>query len=344
MFKRFLPVLLVVIGLLVGASAASGQGNSEVYVTTQDYASLRGGPGIRWERLAVLPYSETYRATGRTVDGDWIQIAYTGELQPGARTDFTRDGVTYGWVAYWLLTWKGDILQLPIDGVQTVPIARAAGPTMILWPDEYMYIGGVDPSTRVDNPMDTPVTVEVTGRLGRAEAGYFWLQFKLGGRYYWTGSWAVGVPGGYLQLPDGSYLYSYGRLLIQTRSELNHAYEVLYDIGGRWSALDNGQPTTCNAIPDDFSLRENSFAQLDLSREPIYAPLAAAMRDAQASINAALERFRAVCADSSRTVSPEDIRAALEDVASADRNLTIVETLLVPLQRRDPLVGEIEDE
>ena len=326
---------------LIGTAQAQEAASTEVYVTVQDYAVLRAGPGTHWDRLTVLPYGTTYRATGRTVDGDWIQIAYSGELEPGARGDFTVDGITYGWVAYWLLMWTGDILQLPIDGIVTVPIARSAGPTMILFPDEYVYVGGVDPSTRVQSPYSTPVTVEVTGRLGSADGGHFLLQFKVGGKYYWTGSWAVGVPYGYMELPDAAYLYPYGRLLLELTSELNRAGSIFDDIAGRWWALDAGQTTTCNNIPEDFSLRESSFSETDLRYEPIYRPIATALQEAQNGINAALAKFRLVCqGEGSRLVQPDEIAAALTDIDYAEQNLTVARLLLLPLQRHDPLIGE----
>ncbi|HEX2620012.1 MAG TPA: hypothetical protein VHL11_07690 [Phototrophicaceae bacterium] len=340
MMKRWMiiPGLVMLVALLA-VQVQAGRDLSVVYVTTQDFAVLRGGPGTHWDRLAVLPYDETYRATGRTVDGDWLQIAYTGPLEPGVRNTFTRDGVTYGWIAYWLLNWTGDILQLPIDGVVMVPVARAAGPTMILSPGEYMYVGEVDPSTQVDTPNSTAVKVEVTGRLGSADAGSFWLQFKLGGKFYWTGSWAVGVPYGYLELPDAAYLYTYGRLLTQLRSEISRASAVLNNISSRWQALDDGQTTTCNDIPDDYALLHSSFNEEDLASQPIYQPTVNAIEDARTSINAALAKFRVVCSEANRLVSPEEIRDALDDVDAARRNLNVALNLVGPLQRRDPILS-----
>jgi hypothetical protein len=344
MLKRtLLIVMLSLCGLLgVGYASAQDIDLTQVYVTTQDYTALRAGPGRHWDRLAVLPYGVTYRATGRTIDAQWFQIAYEGELEPGARTEFTVDGVTYGWVAYWLLTWTGNILDLPIDGVKTVPTARAAGPILTLGPDlDDIYIGDIVPSARVQNPITSYVRVEVTGRLGSADAGYFWLQFKFGGKYYWIPTWVTGVPRGYLQVPDAAYLYPYGRLLIQLRTELGRAEAIFSDIASRWGALDAGQTTTCNDIPEDFALRDSSFSPLDINREPLYQPTAEALLNAQDSINAALAKFRQVCAqpNDNRLVSPEEINAALEDIDAADRNLTIARTLLIPFEQRDPLVN-----
>ena len=330
-------IALLIVLLLASAAHAQERPISEVYVTVQDNAALRTGPGTIWDRLAVLPFGTTYRATGRTADGDWIQVAYEGALDSGARTVFTIDGITYGWVASWLLIWTGNVLELPLDGVVSVPIARAAAPTIVLYPDEYMYVGVVDPSTRVQNPMTTPVRVEVTGRLGSAEGGYFWLQFKLGGIYYWTGSWAVGVPNGYLELPDASYLYPYSRMITLLRRNINRARGVISDIGGRWRSLDLSGTTTCNDIPEDFVLL--GFTPSDLLLEPIFAPTATALEEAQTNLNAALAMFREECAGASRQISPEVIRMASIYIASAERNLNVVDNLITPLQRRDPVLG-----
>lgn len=342
MLKRMLLIIIVgFCGLMIVGGVNAQNDLSEVYVTTQDNAALRAGPGQAWDRLAVLPHSTTYRATGRTIDAEWIQVAYEGQPETGARTDFTVDGVTYGWVAYWLLTWTGNILELPIDGMTSVPIARAAGPIIIVGPGiENIYTGTAGPSTRVPNPITSVVRVEVTGRLGSADSGYFWLQFKYGGEYYWVPTWEVVEPRGYRDVPDAAYLYPYGRLLIQLRTELFRAQSILNDIGGRWRALAGGQTTTCNSIPADFVLYESSFDPYDLSLEPLYQPAVEALTNAQASINAALEKFRQVCARTGedRLVSPEEMNAALVDIEDAERNLTLARTLLVPFQERDPFL------
>jgi hypothetical protein len=316
---------------------------SEVYVTTQDYAALRAGPGRHWDRLAVLPHSVTLRATGRTVDAQWIQVAYEGPLEPGARTEFTVGTVTYGWVAYYLLTWTGDILQLPIDGIITIPIAREAGPTIVLVPGDYaVYAGDVIPAERIANPITTPVTVEVTGRLGSADGGYFWLQFKYNRQYYWIPTWVIVPPRGYRQLPDAAYLYPYGRLLTQLQTELRRASGVLDDIGGRWRALDAGRPTTCNKIPENFALRKGSFTPADLNREPLYGPTAAALESAQDSINAALQKFRDACAGE-RAIAASVVQAGLNDVREAERYLNVAQILLVPLEQQNPLLQGKEE-
>lgn len=342
MMKTRLIQLLVLAMLMMGVPALLQAQVGEVHVTTQDYAALRAGPGQNWDKLAVLPFGETYRAVGRNVEGDWIQIAYTGALEEGARTDFTRDGVTYGWVASWLLVWTGDITALPVDGLELVATARAARPTFVLYPDEYIYVGGVDPSTRVQSPYSYPVRVEITGRVGSAEGGsFYWVQFRMNGQFYWTGTWAIGLrytP----NVADRSYLYTYGRLFERVRTEYNLLGSTFSNINGRWQSLASGEATSCNDIPDNFAFKDRSFTPLDLRLEPIYTPLAAALQEAADRTNDALNSFRAMCANSERIVSSETLRAALDNLKSAEQNLSIISEVLAPLQRRDPLVGTTE--
>lgn len=95
---------------------------SDVYVTTQDYANLRLGPGENWDILETLDFGLTLRASGRSDNGRWIQVIYDGQAE---YPEASVDGVTYGWVAYWLLVWTGDIYDLPIDGVPTIRWARS---------------------------------------------------------------------------------------------------------------------------------------------------------------------------------------------------------------------------
>lgn len=332
MLKR----IVLLLWLIVVISAVQAQ-PLEVFVTVQDNAILRAGPGQIWDRLTVLPYGTTYRAVGRTLDGDWIQIAYKGELDAEARREFTVNGVTYGWVASWLLIWSGNILELPIDGIVTIETTRSAGSLIVITPDTYVYEDEVDPSRRIPSPVTSPVRVEVTGRLGSAAAGFFWVQFKMNGKYYWTASWDVGVPYRSDDLPDASYLYPYSRLQSLLQRESRRARNLLGDIGGRWRSLDQGQPVTCNNIPDNYSYR--GFTEYDLRIQPLFAPAAAALTEVRDSLNAALAAFRSVCDASVREVSAETIRTSLDEIRNAERHLTIIENWVIPFQRRDPLLG-----
>ena len=344
MRKHLLLISLIAIcGLFMGAASVYAQGNdlSVVHVTVQKNAALRAGPGRQWDRLATLPFGTTYHATGRTLDGGWIQVAYEGALDKDARGAFTEGGVTYGWVVYWLLTWTGNILDLPIDGRQFVPTAREAGSLLTIGPGDLpFYTGDVLPETKVANPVTSYVRVEITGRLGTGSK-YFWLQFKYNYHFYWIPNWAVGV-WGLSDVPDAAYLYPYGRLLLQLRLELGRLNVVYSDIGGRWEALDSGYTATCNDIPEDYNFRRTSFNAGDLSREPLYQPIADALTNAEKSTNAALAKYRAICAngDSNRLISPDDIRAGLADMHEAELNLTLINTLIRPFALRDPLLSQ----
>jgi hypothetical protein len=267
-------------------------------------------------------------------------VAYQGELLPDTPPEVTIDGVTYGWIADWLLVWTGDILQLPVDGVPTVRSARRSGPLLKIRP-RYIYVDGVDPSTRVMGLMFDPRTTELTGRIGSPGGGYFWLQFRVGEEYYWTGTWDVGTPYSYQRLPDGSYLYVYGRLLFQLRRELNRVRSVYNAISYRWQTLAQGMSTTCNDIPNDFAITEGYFRPSELNLESVYAPVVEAFHTAIAETNKALSLFREVCSrqGENRFAGADDLQAALGYLQTAQANFNFVSTLLMPLQNRDPLLG-----
>ncbi len=341
-------MLLLALLLAAGAIQAQEIDLREVWVTTQDYSVLRLGPGTHWERLTVLPPGTTLRATGRTFDGRWFQVAYDGPLAPDASHEATlADGKTYGWVAYWLLVWTGNILELPVDGIPTVLTARLSGQTIILHPDSYYYVGEVDPSLRVEDTVDVPTQVELTGRIGTAGRGYYWIQFELNDQYYWTGTWEPNSTRiAYWRLADGTYLYIYGRLVTQMREEISETSATLYDIGSRWRALEAGQPTTCNNIPVRAALDDDNFRPGDLVAEPIFAPVRAALDAAVANANRAIAAFETACSTEGeqRFIGPEDVTAALVFVAEAERQITVAGLLLAPLERRDAVLGGFQPE
>jgi hypothetical protein len=339
---RILFILVALWVLAVMPAAAQNSIDDVVYITTQDIMRLRAGPGQNWDTLAIIPHSTTLRAIGRTITGEWIQVMYEGELSPNARPEFTRDGVTYGWLWYGLLIWSGDMLTLPIDGVASVTTAREAGPVIYLSPDDPIYRGYINASTQTSSPFPYVVQVEVTGRVGQFSNRGFWIQFKMQGQYYWVSSWTVGIPRGYSSVPDNSTRYAYGRLLRTVRLELDTARATYSTISSRWNALATGQPTTCNDIPDDVKPERITFTESDLQAEPLYRPISQALNEARAGINSALARFRVVCGplESRTPVSGEDIRLAQTDLADAAEALTLVSVLIMPFQRRDPTFGE----
>jgi uncharacterized protein YraI len=83
-----------------------------VRVITQDFSSLRAGPGTSWERLAVVPPGVTLPAVGRSPQARWIQVEYDGQT---------------GWIAYWLLAESGDVFTLLVDGINPPPFVRMIG-------------------------------------------------------------------------------------------------------------------------------------------------------------------------------------------------------------------------
>lgn len=301
---------------------------AQVYVTTQYNAVLREGPGVAFAEIAIIPFNTTLPVTGRTWNADWFQVVY---------------GEQTGWVAYWLLIWTGDILQLPVEGeiIQTPVLAREAGPVIGITPETLVYRDSVAPVNRVDLGLRQAVFVEMTGRVGSEESGYFWIQFSYKGELYWTASWEVGTPRGYGATPDGANRYAYGRLLIQMRQEISRSGAILSSVAGRWSDLDAGLNTTCNTIPNDASFDAGSFASDDVMLEQIFLPSIRALEAAIVSMNQALALFREVCTreGENRFVSAEEVQAALVFVRDANRNITLARTLIPPLARRDPVLG-----
>jgi len=349
--KRILPIVLFVTFCLIGFSVITQAQDANpnipdygVWVTTQDRSWLRSGPGFNWDQLVVIPHGTTLRVTGRTAAGDWIQVAYEGTLNEGVTDEATIDGVTYGWIRYWLLVWTGDILEVPVDGIPTVRIARRANTTIEIGPETLYYVDGIDPSTRVIDTVDGPVEVEITGRVGSPVAGYFWIQFRIGDQYYWTGTWEVGVPDGYFLTLDGAYIYPYGRLLQQLRTEINRNGNLLNSITRHWRDLDAGQSTTCNNIPRRPGLNPDYFPNSDLQREPEYIPALRALKTAIEFTDSAIAAFEEVCSreGADRFVAPEEVRDALVDVEEANRYFALARTLLNPLARRDPLLGNVD--
>ena len=333
--------LLIVAILLPMTGASPTHADAEVWVTTQDNSRLRSGPGYLFDEITVLPPGTTLRATGRTVDGEWFQVAYEGDDVPAdMRDDVMVDGVTYGWIAYWLLIWNGDILELPIDGIETVSYARSMRIVITITPETRYYRDGIDPSTRVTPAFTEPREVEVTGRIGSASGGYFWIQFRMDGEYFWTASWEVGIPTGYRIVPDGSYLYTYGRLLLQLREEISENDAILRSIASRWRRLDSGEQVSCNSIPRRAGIGERNFLESDLLREPIYLAPYQALLAAIDNINEAIRRFEDVCSrtGADRFITPQEVQDALVFVEEAERNMTLAVTLLDPLGDRDPLL------
>lgn len=339
--KIYRNILMLLLMLCLSGLIVHAQGRtdlSDVYVTTQDYANLRLGPGKNWDVLAKLDYGVTLKATGRSVDSRWIQVMYEGEVDNDSAT---IDGVTYGWITYWVLVWTGDILELPIDGVETIRSARQSGPLITIGPDTRYYVDGIDPSTRVTDTVDNEQTVEMTGRIGSTTAGFFWIQFEHNNQFYWTASWEIGVPKGYRDVADGSAVFPYGRLLTQLQQTVNANSYNWNIISGRWRDLDAGYQTTCNNIPRLTVVRSDFFKPGDLTTENEFTSAVVALDSLIENMNAATTLFQEVCnrEGGGRFATAEDVATAIGYIEEAERQANIVRLFLTPLERRNPLLG-----
>ena len=105
-----------------------------VYVTTQDFVALRQGPGTGFNRLTVVPAVVTLPAYGRTSDTRWIQVLHEGRL---------------GWIAAQYLVWSGDVIDLPVDGVNPYPFVRRAAALGVTTRETPIYRSDIVPGAEV---------------------------------------------------------------------------------------------------------------------------------------------------------------------------------------------------
>jgi len=323
---------LLIVGLLVcGLGLAQAQeAPYGVWVTTQDNMALRLGPGRNWEQLATVPFGQTLPAIGRSADGQWVQVQYTGPLLEDASTIATRDGLTAGWLNRDYLVWTGPLLGLPLDGQSAVPLARRSNPTFLATPG-CCYEGRFVPE-RPATDITESVEVELIGQVGTREKWY-WVQFQLNGKTYWARSQFS------LGLPEPQEI-GYNRLITQTYETVARINQVDADIGGRWNNLAQGFPTSCNAIPDPVAFKSDAFQPGDLASEPTFRPAYLALVAARDAVNQAIALFEAQCAQQGRQVAPETISQALTLLDEARLNLEIVNRLQLPYQSETPIYGD----
>ena len=330
---------LLALCLLLSLTSVHAQ-DYDVWVTTQDNLSLRLGPGQNWERVVILPPATTLRAVGRTVNTDWIQVAYEETLPSDANDEATIDGITYGWVSADYLIWTGNVLLLPVDGIPTTATSRRSGPLLWIGPNTLFFETIGDFDNPVQSLINEPVQVEVTGRLGSPDNGYFWIQFELNDHYYWTPTWETGVPAGTIEVLDASYLYPFGRVYNALASDARTARTILNDIRGRWQDLDAGFAATCNDIPVQIVLNERLTTN-DLEQAPILQAPLNVLQSAVENINIAIASFEAVCAQplEGRTASAEIIVDSLLVLEEANDELSFLSVLFRPIASRNPVVG-----
>lgn len=317
--------LLFIIILLLTVFPAAAQ-DKEVYVTTRDYSALRAGPGFFFAQITVAPPETTMPAVGRSSEADWIQVQY---------------GKTRGWIAARLLVWSGDMMGLPLDGVDPARFARLSGPTYTVTKTMQIHAERfAGPGERIEFPVES-AEVEITGRLGSGES--YWLQFWYQGQYYWLGAWNLHLVGtgaaNFRDFPDGAYTYPYGRVLGQIVTTSSKSQGTLNTISSLWQSLSFGQSISCNFIPNDA--RPLNLAPSDLNGEPIFIPATRALDTAVQRTNAAIQKLRAACKAraSGGLIPPETVQAALDDIATARVNFQLTQTLLPPLSNRDPGLG-----
>jgi hypothetical protein len=313
MMKRIFCLIIVLMSFAFVANAQE----LDVWVTTQDYVNLRGGPNTAFETLLVVPPEATLPAVGRTADMRWVQVLYEEQ---------------YGWISALYLVWSGDIISLPVDGVDPLPFVRRMIVTGVTTRETRIYFRQIDPSQELGTiPPD--VEVEVTARMG--EGTYFWMQILYEGRQYWVGSWDIRVTDGdYRRLFDVSYMFPYGRLLIRADDDINNNLRVLSSIEGIWVALGEGQTVTCDFIP---AYAERGAAAADIQQIDIFTSLFNALDTAIDATNAAVSLFDDVCARADPLTQAE-IFTALENVADAHRNYALAYALYVSLSDENPLI------
>ena len=294
--------------LFLSLSVALAQDDTGAWVTTQDYASLRAGPGMNFERLAVVPPAVTLPVIGRTPTGRWIQVEYEGQR---------------GWIIYWLLVWSGDLASAPLDGVEPTPFIRL-GVTGVIQENTHLF--DADFFLIEGQTIPEGTVVEITGRQGTGL--YIWMQINYQGQYYWVRSWEIEDDGGvYTTLFDVSYRNPYSRFVTGFGRDIADATASLGRIENIWERLAIGESVSCGSVPAYATRRLSSS---DVNRMQRYAPLVAALDNAIVDINAAISAFADACAREGERlfITEQEVRAALDQLNRARRNLVLARSLL----------------
>lgn len=322
--KKSLGIFLVLVMCLTAVSAqdateeAESPFNTGVYVTTQDFVSLRTGPGRDFDRITVVDPVVTLQAIGRTADTRWIQVDYDGQ---------------FGWIASYLLVWSGDVTILPVDGVNPAPFVRRAGAIGVTTRETPIYHTQITPEDQVGT-LPAGTEVELTGRLG--EEGFFRFQIQYQNQLYWVGAWNIRViSGNYLRLLDAAYLFPYGRLILQLQENLAITIGSYSQIEGVWLQLNQGATVTCDPVP---TYARRLLTDADVQTEEDFLPAVRALDAAITSINLAISAFVDLCNSTDPSLTQEDIDSALAQLDDAERNLILSSSLLEPLRVRNPLL------
>jgi uncharacterized protein YraI len=323
MTPKLRSILLLVVCLCWPLAAASAQGGTDtgVWITTQDYCSFRTGPGMSFERTAVIDPGVTLPAIGRSANSQWIQVEYQGQR---------------GWLFAGWLVWSGDLVSLPVDGVNPTPFVRRTIAYGITTRETPIYRRDITPADQV-GVLPEGTEVEITGRLGLSWDGFYRLQISYEGQLYWVGAWNIRVIDGNVQrVLDTAYLFAYGRLSTRLSADIQRATNTLYNIENIWLRLKAGETVYCTAIPPYASRKATDT---DVAQEQVFAPLIVALDDGINATNAAISRFSDACSRTDVFLTDQDVITALAEIELARQNLNVAASLLVSLKVRDPFVG-----
>lgn len=293
-------------------------GPTPVYVTTQDFSSLRTGPGRAFTRLAVVPPVITLPAYGRTSDTQWIQVEYQGQL---------------GWIASVLLVWSGNVIELPVDGINPQPFIRRAAALATTIRETPYYanfttmVGGMEQGTI---PAET--VVELTGRVG--ERGFLRVQARYQGQLVWIGTQNLRITeGSVFRLLDLSYLFPYGRLFLELQGNYALSLTSFSQIRNVWQQIVVGNQVACSPTPLHV---KRELVETDVRREPLFGGAVIALNEAIDNINAAISAFEDACAPGF-VLTPDYVDHQLTILRDAERSLIFAGSLIEPLRIRNPV-------
>jgi uncharacterized protein YgiM (DUF1202 family) len=292
--------------LTIPIATAQEETDTGVWATTQDFSSLREGPGLHFARIAVVPPAVTVPVLGRSANGRWVQVEYDGQQ---------------GWVAYWLLVWSGDLASAPVDGVDSGPFIRL-GVTATILENTILFNRRFLPT---DITLPEGTVVEITGRQGSGL--YIWMQIRYQGQYYWVRSWEIEDLGGiYTTVFDVSYLNPYFRFRTGLDRDITGAVNTLSRIESIWERLAIGETVSCT-VPAYANRR---LSDAEVRRLARFTPLVVALDNAIADINSAVSTFADACGREGERLflTERDVRAALDVLNRARRNLVLARSLL----------------
>jgi uncharacterized protein YraI len=329
--RKLILLLLMTFGILAQAQEATetpvdySSIETDVYITTQFDMNLREGPGINWPIIIQLQAGETLPAIGRTSASNWVQVVWQGQL---------------GWLATRYLVWTGDIINLPVDGRYFDEYVRRVGVLAETTQDAPYYLDWVDPSTQV-GIFPAGTQVEVVGRLGYRDNLDFNVMILYEDEFYWMWAGYLNLEAGrYRQVLDNSYRNAYTRLANSFDGDITEGLNRLSSIESIWRSLQRGEGVSCGNIP--AQLGERTVSDSDLHTLPEFNSVATALDTAIEHTNTAIAMFEDACNRTDSYISMEDVRVALDEVDSARQNFNVARSFLISLQRRDPLLGDLE--